>query len=245
MAQVPIPVGGNLHLMAAAAAPPSPDDAFLRSLASARDAKPRNGRKAGHRGHPPGRIRKISHKQSHSKSCAAAALLCASWEMGLISHDMSARRAKGIETDFHRRMVEIPGAPPDQDGATTISIVRAAETMGLGSMISLSKSAIPREGAKAQADLINRAGIAGIAVLARRPMDRPLDNTSRRILMVDASKNGVKIGRHCVLERPDKSVMDPIDGSNHEDLAHLNRALAKRGIRYRPYGIAVDLKRAA
>jgi hypothetical protein len=41
----------------------------------------------------------------------------------------------------------------------------------------------------------------------------------------------------------DKSLMDPSDGSNHQNLAHLNRVLARSGLHYRPLGVAIDLKR--
>jgi hypothetical protein len=114
--------------------------------------------------------------------------------------------------------------------------------MGIKTTISLSKGAVPREDKKEQADLVNDAVAACIPVVSQHSMDRSLDNNSRKIVTLLVRRDGVDLpGGHAAMERPDGSLMDPLDGSNHQSLADLNRALAPFGIEYRLNGIAIKL----
>jgi Peptidase_C39 like family len=241
MAQMQIPVGRRHDIMPAA--PPSLDPTFLRALTSAQNAKPQNDGRGDSQGRPAGQIREFSQKQRFEKTCGAAALFCAAQEIGVYPHTTNLRHAKNIEADLYRRMEELAEVP-GPGGSTPISIARAAKTMTMESTISLSKTSKPRIDNPRHATLAQSAGPHGIRILSRQPRTPPLDNTSRRLLMVCLTHDGVdEPTGHALLERPDKSVMNPTDGSNHQSLAHYNRALARRGMHYRSLGIAIDLTR--
>src|ERR1700749_5073072 len=92
--------------------PTSPDDTFQGALKSVRDEKPRNGGGAAHRSHRAGKINKFSWEQSGENSCAAAAMLVAGWELGLISPSMSWRKAKTAERDLYQKMKKLSDSPP-------------------------------------------------------------------------------------------------------------------------------------
>ena len=239
MTQVQMPVWLGPYLMGDAS--PLSGGAFSRALASVQNSTRHTNGRAERRDRAAERISKFSPKQSNPESCASAVLLCACLEMKLIP-PVNRHEQKAIEASFFREMVRLKEAPARDGGVTNLSVARVAKMMGIESTISLSTTTNPGKDGHEQAYLLSRAKAAGINVEAGRPIDR-IDDTCRRIVMVDASVKGGDVSGHALLERPDGSLMDPADGSNHQSLAHLNRTLADRGISYRPFGVTINLKR--
>lgn len=233
-----IPVAREFRIMGATA-PTSRDDGFKDALKPVPDEKPRIRSGVAHRSHSTGKINKFSWEQRDENSCAAAAALVAGWELGLISPNMSSREAKTAERDLYRKMRELSDAPPRR-GAEPVGVARAAETAGASTAISLSENPMMR---KHKRMMMRLARAAGIPVRTRKPMARSRDNTTRKIMMVEVKSHDGVNGLHWLLKRPDDSVMDPRDGSNHPSLGQLNRAIAERGRHYEAVGATIELKR--
>jgi hypothetical protein len=237
MTQVQIPVGRRPQAVHAAA--PLPDeDAFTNALASVE----RDGN-AEHRDRRAGKIRILSRNQKFTRSCAATVLSCAGEQMGVTPRaKKNSRHAKHIQAALYKSMRELTDDPSVRD-PTPIAIALAAAEMGMTSTISLSKTSDPGKDGPVHEVLVKNGRLSGIPILAQE-MPQPLDNRSRTILLVYPSKNGVeRLESHALLGRADGSVMDPADGSNHQSLAHLNKALARSGRHYRQQGVTINLMR--
>jgi hypothetical protein len=115
MTQVQIAAGHEPRITAPLAS--SADGAFPHALSLAQAVELRGDGSTGYRDGRAGQITKHKYKQSTPTSCAAAALLCACWEMRLVPHaSISARQAKAIEARLNRRMIALSDSPPLKKG---------------------------------------------------------------------------------------------------------------------------------
>jgi hypothetical protein len=126
-------------------------------------------------------------------------------------------------------------------GVVMYSIAEAAKRHGLNATMGFEASWDPKAGLHQQAQM-RAAAVVGIPVQGHQAHTVWNDNTIRQILaVVVRGPAGERLSYHCLLRRPDGTIMDPMTGQDFENLDHLNAVNAAKRIRYSPLGSSINV----